>query len=580
MKKSKHMLSTMKAKLLTVSLLLLIIPLFILGLVSFQKQSSTVQTFNQKALQQSVEMTIQMIDFLQQEVDQDVISEEEAQDQLIRFLGNFKKNDAAYLTEEGSLLGQHGHLAIIDQEGIFLAGPYEENFNGSNLTDEEDQLFVQELIQIGNEGGGFLTYTDPDESVGKRMAYAKTDPHWDLVIQANVQVKEVHQPIKEIGIHILLTILVISLVSFLIVRIFFKKLTQRIQNITDHMRALADGDISLEDLAMESTDETGQLAQAMNYLKWTVEGIVSNVSSASERLTEESHELAQTANEVQVGSEQISSTMQELTSSLDIQTNHANEISMDMQKFFANIVEVDESGAHIQESSVAVLKMTDEGSALLEASKEQMAAIDRIVKDAVEKVEVFDHSSEEISQLVHFIQDIAEQTNLLALNASIEAARAGEHGKGFAVVAEEVGKLAEQVTNSITNITDFVRNIQEDSMAMAQSLRRGYEEVEQGTKQIQETQMKFNEIFKSVTGVGDRIESAYKHMANIAEASDEMNSRIQEIVATFQETAAGVEQTTTLSERTVDEMVNITERSKELSALAKDLNQLVQQFQS
>src|SRR5690625_4944932 len=175
------MLSTMKAKLLTVSLLLLIIPLFILGLVSFQKQFSTVQTFNQKALQQSVEMTIQMIDFLQQEVDQDVISEEEAQDQLIRFLRNFEKNDSAFLTEEGSLLGQHGHLAIIDQEGIFLEGPYEENFNGSNLTDEEDQLFVQELIQIGNEGGGFLTYTDPDESVGKRMAYAKTDPHWDLV---------------------------------------------------------------------------------------------------------------------------------------------------------------------------------------------------------------------------------------------------------------------------------------------------------------------------------------------------------------------------------------------------------------
>src|SRR5690625_2663123 len=135
-------------------------------------------------------------------------------------------------------------------------------------------------------------------------------------------------------------------------------------------------------------------------------------------------------------------------------------------------------------------------------STKQMATIDQIVNDAVEKVEGLDQHSKEISELVSIIQDIAEQTNLLALNAAIEAARAGEHGQGVEVVADEVRKLAEESSNSVTNITEIVNRIQAESSIVANSLRDGYKEVELGSNHIKTTGETFKEISGAVTEVG------------------------------------------------------------------------------
>ncbi len=82
------------------------------------------------------------------------------------------------------------------------------------------------------------------------------------------------------------------------------------------------------------------------------------------------------------------------------------------------------------------------------------------------------------------MSEIASQTNLLALNASIEAARAGEHGRGFAVVAEEVRKLADESDHSARNISQLLRNMQEEvqqvATKMTEQVKIAKEEAERG----------------------------------------------------------------------------------------------------
>ena len=85
------------------------------------------------------------------------------------------------------------------------------------------------------------------------------------------------------------------------------------------------------------------------------------------------------------------------------------------------------------------------------------------LEEALNKVSVVKN----ISAMSDSIMSISEQTNLLSLNASIEAARAGEHGKGFAVVANEVKKLAEQSTSTVTDIQKKVDEALEAVQALS-----------------------------------------------------------------------------------------------------------------
>lgn len=376
-----------------------------------------------------------------------------------------------------------------------------------------------------------------------------------------------------IGVSILAII-----VGIIIAIITANSITSPIRMVMERMKAMANGDLSIEPLETKLVDESGQLVEATNEMNENMRNLLMQVSEVSETVSSQSEELTQAANEVNAGSEQVATTMTEIADGTETQANHANQLSSAMGMFVSKIDEVNNNGIDMQASSNDVLEMTENGFSLMKASTTQMNTIHEIVRNAFSEVHKLSEQSQKIYELVNVIEDIAEQTNLLALNAAIEAARAGEHGQGFAVVADEVRKLAEGVTDSVTDITQIVTNIQNETRHVTSSLEEGYKEVEEGTEQIQETGETFNEISSAIEQMVDHINVITTHLTDMAKESEQMNSSVQEIAAVTEESAAGVEETTASAQQTSSAMQEVSASSNDLATLAEELNELVQRF--
>ncbi|AJD92127.1 hypothetical protein JMA_28100 [Jeotgalibacillus malaysiensis] len=351
-----------------------------------------------------------------------------------------------------------------------------------------------------------------------------------------------------------------------------------LQRVASRMERVSNGDLTLEPLVSKRKDEIGTLVAATNKMQEDLKTVVSKIAVATENVSAQSEELTQSANEVREGSEQIAVTMQELASGSEAQATNAGTLSETMEEFSGKIQDTTQRSEDISNRSRDVMTSAEEGSQMMESSIQQMMVIDQVMTEAVGKVRGLDHQTNEISKLVGVIREIAEQTNLLALNAAIEAARAGEQGKGFAVVADEVRKLAEQVANSVNDITGFVNGIQTESRSVVGSLEQGYEEVNEGTRQIAVTGEKFNEINGSIRDMIQMVDQIADNLKDISEGSQSMNASVQEIASISQESAAGVEETAASSEQSLSTMETISASADELAGLAEELAGEVRKF--
>lgn len=580
--KSFFRLKSIRSKLLLISIVLLTVPLIILGVLSFNTSRTALDQQGAKQLETSVVMTIEMIDALNSEVEKGTISLEDAQEKVKEAILDRKDSSGNRGINDEIDLGEYGYVSILDQNGVQVAHPFDEGVNHWEEVDSNGSKFIQEMIEAGNRGGDLVYYDWPlphDDSTNEpKVTYSESEPHWDWVVYASTYMYDFNKESDRIlYINILVTVITLA-IGIVIVWLFTNRMTKPINAVVDQMDEVAEGNLNLEPLVIESEDETAQLAKALNDMQTGLRKVISNVHSASTNMASQSEELTQAANEVSEGTEQVAATMEEISSGVETQADRSEEIANMMSSFVTKIEHTNDNGMLIEKSSDEVIELTKQGRELMDTSTDQMHKIDEIVHDAVQKVDGLDRHSQEISELVLMIQDIAEQTNLLALNAAIEAARAGEHGQGFAVVADEVRKLAEESSHSVVHITEIVKQIQNESSTVADSLRNGYSEVEEGTSHIVTTGEMFVEIYNSINGMVARVEEMSNNLNDIVANSQEMNSNIEDIAAVSEESAAGVEETTATTQQASSTMEEVASSSNELAILAEELSGLVDYF--
>ncbi|WP_129596482.1 methyl-accepting chemotaxis protein [Anaerophilus nitritogenes] len=374
----------------------------------------------------------------------------------------------------------------------------------------------------------------------------------------------------------IVTVLILAVIMAVLI---IKSIIRPINILKKELNELAEngGDLTKE-ININSKDEMGELAYAINKFLQGLKEMIQSISQVSQNVNRNTNLLNQSSKEVQTGNEQISATMQEMAAGIEQQASSASEVSYSVEGFNKLIEQANEDGQKLNDLSTIVLNMSQKGNQQMIESVKQMNSVNETVKNSVTKVEELEKRSEEISTLVQVVNEIAGQTNLLALNAAIEAARAGEAGRGFAVVAEEIRKLAEQVEHSLEEITKIVVGIQFESKSMGESLKKGYLKVEEGTIRVKNTGEAFEEINHKVSNMGDRIKEMSAHLVEITKDSQKVNTSISEIAAITEESSASIEETTASIEEQNSHMQNILSQVHEVSNLSNHLNDMIGKF--
>ncbi|BAQ08499.1 methyl-accepting chemotaxis protein [Bacillus sp. OxB-1] len=124
----------------------------------------------------------------------------------------------------------------------------------------------------------------------------------------------------------------------------------------------------------------------------------------------------------------------------------------------------------------------------------------------------------------------------------------------------------------------YPKFIHRESSTVAESLIKGYEEMETGRHQIQHTGDTFHRIDGAVAEMVNHIEVVSNNLSDIAVNSQQMSGAIEGIAAISEESAAGVEQTSASAQETSSSMEEVAGSSLQLAKLAEERNQQVLRF--
>jgi len=371
------------------------------------------------------------------------------------------------------------------------------------------------------------------------------------------------------------TLVIRSIIGSLVIAILLMVLlllgiARPLARMSQAVRSLSDGDLTVKIPALRRGDEIGGLARALDSFKALFAAEQERAAEDQRRAAEDQARSQATQRTVElIGAglsavahgdltvrvpddaegplgalhrdfnealERLSSTMTDIVNGFGLIDSGTTEIAHAAQ----DLSQRTERQAHSLARTASAVeqfmgtvrltasnaRQTSQKVGAARAAAESMGTTARKAVDAMRTIEA---SSREMGEIVATIDNLAFQTNLLALNAGVEAARAGQAGAGFAVVATEVRVLAQRCTEAAGKIRDLIQT--------------SSTQVVSGVELVEKSGSALGTIVGEFVEVADLIAEIASANEQQATGIDEINAGVASMDNATQQNAAMVEQT-------------------------------------
>ncbi len=473
--------------------------------------------------------------------------------------------------------GSTGYSFIVQKDGLAIAHPDAKMAMKMNLL--KDANLPVELKQMAtrmaNKENGITVYTF--NGVSRYAGFAPI-PGTDWSIGSNVPVDEVTGILTVLIKSSVWSGLAALLIAAFLVFWFATRFSRPITQVSAMAMQIAGGDLRVKPLALDSNDEIGKLADAMDQMASSLNQLVRKVSSAAEQLAASSEQLTASAQQSADAANSVAGTVMQMAEGAAQQNESVADAATIVEQMTASLDGMAATAGNLAQLATQSVTQTETGRKGIEKAVTQMGEVGQGTAATASSVLELQASSQKIAEIVGLISGIAGQTNLLALNAAIEAARAGEAGRGFAVVAEEVRKLAEQTETAAQQITSLIRENDESIQSTVGRMQQAKGDVESGVKLVNDAGHGFESIAEMVSNLSAQIVEVSTTVREVAIGSRKINDSVSQIEKVSQKTAADAQGISAATEEQSASMQEIASSSQALAKLAGDLQEVINQF--
>ena len=571
-----------RKKLIAVTLIMLAVPSLIVGILGYYNAKNSLNNQGELRLKNNVKMAIELIDALNKDVEQGLLSLDAAQERVkVQLLGE-KDDEGKRPLNKDIVIGQQGYIFALDEKGNTLLHPSMEGKNIWSLQDPNGVNIGQHIVESALNGDGYSYYSfalpnDPNV-IEPKVTYAEKDPHWGWIIASGTYLKDFNQESQYLLYNLFITLGASLIIGMISIMLFSKRFTNPIVEIVEKATQVSKGDLTVKELNIKNKDEIGELANSFNKMIHNLKELIGNVNNSSQQVAATSEELTASSEQTSQATEQITESIMEVSTGTDDSLQGAKKSTEVVNDISNKIKQITSNIQSVTSSSLETVERAKHGNNIIHKAINQMNLVNQSNQDMERVISSLGTKSKQIDQVISLITDIAEQTNLLALNAAIEAARAGEHGKGFAVVADEVRKLAEQAGNATNDVSSLISEIQLGVDDTVKSVSEGQERIDHGISMVNEAGESFQSISSDIDGVSTQIQEISAAIQQINDGTNQLVETINHTEQIAEESSEHAQSVAAAAEEQNASMEEIASAAHNLSKMAEELQNYINQF--